>query len=97
EGSVASGIRRIEAVTGEAVRSHLTDELNKHHQHIQKLLEDHTRLTGELGRKSDFSEYAYSPSLLQNITAREIIAVYRGEFEKQQALMEQLQEANKKL
>ena len=48
EGSVASGIRRIEAVTGEGVRSYFTDKLRSQQEQLSKLQSEHARLSGEL-------------------------------------------------
>ena len=46
EGSVASGIRRIEAVTGEGVRAYFKEELAKQQEQLQKLQEENAHAAG---------------------------------------------------
>ena len=48
EGSVASGIRRIEAVTGEGVRHYFEKVLGEQASRLHKLEEDHAKLSAEL-------------------------------------------------
>ncbi|MDE3060882.1 MAG: alanine--tRNA ligase, partial [Pseudomonadota bacterium] len=50
EGSVASGIRRIEAVTGEAVREYFEAQLSVQNAQLQKAIEENERLLAALSK-----------------------------------------------
>ena len=102
EGSVAAGIRRIEAVTGEGVRRHLQLELSKQHEQLQKLREDNIRLSAELaaaGKASEkgiINQESSSPDL-NKAAPEELFAAYEKESDRQQDAIQALQEENKKL
>ncbi len=97
EGSVASGIRRIEAVTGEGVRAYALEELEKGNQQLQKLQEEHNRLSKELGVSGSAKTYSYSPEVLKMAALKDLSALYEKEFARQQEFAWHLQEENKKL
>ncbi|MDE3061353.1 MAG: alanine--tRNA ligase, partial [Pseudomonadota bacterium] len=97
EGSVASGIRRIEAVTGEGVRQYFAAELEKQQEHLQKLEEDNVRLVNQLGAKPASGGYHYSKERINSALLAEVPAIYDTESKRQQQLIGDLQEENKKL
>jgi len=96
EGSVASGIRRIEAVTGEGVREYFEHELQKLNEQLQKLRNDNSKLLGELGRNL--------PNLppqagegISNVALKDVAAVYEKKSAGAQTAIQTLQDENKKL
>lgn len=52
EGSVASGIRRVEAVTGEGVRAYMIEQITAQNEAFAKLAETNARLAAEAGIKA---------------------------------------------
>jgi alanyl-tRNA synthetase len=113
EGSVASGIRRIEAVTGEGVRAYMIEELQKQAAQIEKLQDDRKKLLTEIsavtpppagGRLGgahvghDLSTNAPLPtSPLRGEELKNLPALYEKETTRLQTAMAALQDANKKL
>jgi len=102
EGSVASGIRRIEAVTGEGVRAYFADVLKTQNERLQKLQDDQKNLCAELTKlnaKTSASNHAYqlSSTLLSKASLKELPALFETESTKQLALIQQLTDENKKL
>jgi alanyl-tRNA synthetase len=97
EGSVAAGIRRLEAVTGEGVRGYLIEELGKQSEHILKLQKENKRLFGELGRNVSGDGYSLSADHLKSAGAKELFALYEKEAARQQEFSQKLQDENKKL
>jgi alanyl-tRNA synthetase len=91
EGSVASGIRRIEAVTGERVREHLESELEKLRAQEQKLRDDQAQLLTSLSR-----ELKKSTAAPENL-GKNIFADYARISATLTQSIAQLQEENKKL
>jgi alanyl-tRNA synthetase len=93
EGSVASGVRRIEAVTGEGVRAYYIDTLQKQNEQLKTLLEAHLKLAPNSkeaipdvpldGMKS--ASFSTLNELFERVTNAQMHA------------MEHLQETNKKL
>ncbi|MFO0388939.1 MAG: alanine--tRNA ligase [Alphaproteobacteria bacterium] len=100
EGSVASGIRRIEAVTGENVREYLSSVLAAQQEQVAKLTEDNAKLIAELfalGKKQEAATLAKAELNLAGISARDLLARYDAAFETLQKNEEILREHNKKL
>ncbi len=108
EGSVASGIRRIVAVTGEGVRHYFEHTLAEQEKRLHKLEDDSNKLeTDLLDAQSKLGKTPPAPvpkqsyemlaGLLENKAYNELQALFMKESEKQLALIDQLQEANKKL
>lgn len=111
EGSVSSGVRRIEAVTGENVRASYEEDLQKLYGQFNKLREDHTRLMEELAEaRQKLSPDAPPPVVPLAVTGsystKDLFkdakpAELRGIFEKESARLQEssqkLQDDNKKL
>ncbi len=95
EGSVASGIRRIEAVTGEAVRANLENELAKQAEQLKKLQDDQAKLLVELGKKPNATEAASTG--LGKVAPKELFGLFEKESTRQLNAINALQEENKKL
>jgi alanyl-tRNA synthetase len=96
EGSVASGIRRIEAVTGEGVRGFFEKKLHSQHEQLQKLCEDHLRLHNALST----SPRPFVKPVIDGLnvaTLKALPALFETISNEQSLMIEQLQEENKKL
>ena len=96
EGSVSSGVRRIEATTGEGVRSFVTEQLQKQADQLQALAKENARLAGELNVAATPAPAIAVESLLSAPLA-EVTARYQAESDTAQRAIAALQEANKKL
>jgi len=96
EGSVSSGVRRIEAVTGEGVRNFVIDQLGKQTEQLQASIKENARLSSELNVKP---HDAFVPAIdtIKNAPLDEVIHLYQIESAKAQASIDALAEANKKL
>ena len=97
EGSVASGIRRIEAVTGEGVRVYFIDELSKLSEQLQKLVDENTRLHGELNKKPAQAAQPLAIDAIKKASAKELPALYDAQAKVGQESIQKLQDENKKL
>ncbi|MGE0754133.1 MAG: alanine--tRNA ligase [Alphaproteobacteria bacterium] len=99
EGSVASGIRRIEAVTGEAVRQHLKAEIAKQIELLQKLIEENQALSrkmAELGEKAPAAS-PLSTYDIDGVDAKNLLTHYREMRQDMAEAEEKLRENNKQL
>ena len=97
EGSVSSGVRRIEAVTGEGVRGYFTEHLQELGKQLQTLIQDNSRLRSEL--KQSASGHIAPPDLiaLEKAPLTETGALYANETAKAQQAIQTLQNENKSL
>ncbi len=99
EGSVASGVRRIEAVTGEGLQKHIQHQIEKVGQldeHIAKLIEEKESLEKQLGvvgakEKGEETSPLQRQSVgditgLVGLTAKDIQAVEQALQEREQAI-----------
>jgi len=93
EGSVASGVRRVEAVTGESVREFFIESLSKQDEQLQKLFSDHKALSPE----SKETVPALDAGALKTAKLLALPALYDSLYSAQLDAMTRLQEANKKL
>lgn len=102
EGSVASGIRRIEATTGENVRRYWQDSLQALSERATQLHQEHTRLHAELdtlkvaGRKPIAAHQAPLDSI-SKAPLKELQALAEKEAAALHAYIHMLQDDNKKL
>ncbi|MDX1975839.1 MAG: alanine--tRNA ligase [Rickettsiales bacterium] len=97
EGSVASGIRRIEAVTNEGVRSHAVKELDKYNEQLQKLIEENTALLAGLGKKPEQPVSLATADIVNKAPLKEIPAIFDRETARLSETINKLQDDNKKL
>jgi alanyl-tRNA synthetase len=100
EGSVAAGIRRIEAVTGDAVLSYMDGELAKQYEQLQKLEQTRAGLIDELKKLSVNSPArpaSAAPQWVANSKLKDADSIYSREFARQEAAIAAIQEENKKL
>lgn len=97
EGSVASGIRRIEAVTGEGVRDYFEKELFKLNEQLQKLRDDNAKLLAELQKKPAAANFNLSPDALKNSILKGVPGIYEKQYSGAQEAIRTLQDDNKKL
>jgi len=93
EGSVAAGIRRLEAVTGEAVRGYFIDTLNKQYEQLEKLWDDHKKLAPD----SKASAPNFSVDAVKTSALKDLPALYEQESIRLQDATQKLQDDNKKL
>src|SRR5262249_53876984 len=91
EGSVASGIRRIEAVTGEGVRKYFESELQKLHEQLQKLREENSRLLAELRRPLPHLPPQAGEGI-SNTTLKEVAALFEKQSGSVHATIQSLQD-----
>lgn len=97
EGSVSSGVRRIEAVTGENVRSYLGEQLAKLSEQLATLTKEHTRLLGELKKTGSVKIDAPALESITNAALADVNQVYDVEAAKAERSIAALQDENKKL
>jgi alanyl-tRNA synthetase len=98
EGSVASGVRRLEAVTGEAVRDYMVENLSKQYEQLQKLKEDNARLLADLsGDRKATVTYTFSADIIKKAALKDLNALYDKESAAQQQATQTLLDENKKL
>ncbi len=97
EGSVASGVRRITAVTGEGVRSYFVQELEKQSEQLQKLQEERNKLSAELKKTAPALPAFMSPSIMKTTEAGKIFALYQEQSSARANAIEALQTDNKNL
>ncbi len=93
EGSVAAGIRRLEAVTGSNVVTYMNAELAKLYEQVSKLEQDGAKIAAEL--KTAAAKPSEKP---QNIVSiKDASTIYNKETARLDAAITDLQEQNKKL
>ncbi|MBX9726917.1 MAG: hypothetical protein K2X09_06595, partial [Rickettsiales bacterium] len=97
EGSVSSGVRRIEAVTGENVRTHLNEQLAKLNEQLQTLLKENARLVAELKYASSVKVEAPSLDVISSAALADVNARYDAEAAKAEQAIAALMDENKKL
>ncbi|MBN8542904.1 MAG: alanine--tRNA ligase [Alphaproteobacteria bacterium] len=97
EGSVSSGVRRIEATTGEGVRSFVIEQLNKQNEQLQTLLKENMRLVGELKKASTVKAEAPAISTIEKAALKDVVALFQTESDKLQLTIQAMTEENKKL
>jgi len=97
EGSVASGIRRIEAVTGENVRQYAQKELAKLEDQLQSLAKENTRLLNELKKPAAAALKPLAINEVNTAKLSEVLVRYNAEVARVEETIASLQEANKKL
>ncbi len=107
EGSVAAGIRRIEAVTGDNVRTHLQNVLSDLNAQATHLHNDHTRLYEELvtsqkelgidGNQKPVDQYQINVESIASAPLAELNSLAEKETQTIQTHIQTLQDANKKL
>ncbi len=96
EGSVSAGVRRIEAVTGEGVRSFVLEQLGKLNEQLGTLAKENVKLAGELKQPPLKADPAALAEIEQAPLA-EVTTRYSAAAEKLQQTIATLQDANKKL
>ena len=102
EGSVASGIRRIEAVTGEAVRVFMTEEATKLREQVEKLHQDQQQLLSSVAaigaKPAELKPLpAFSISELNTAPAEQLLDLFDAMVARQKDAAAALMEDNKKL
>jgi alanyl-tRNA synthetase len=93
EGSVASGVRRIEAVTGEGVRAYYIDTLQKQNEQLKTLLEAHLKLAPN--SKESLPDVPLDT--MNSASFEALNELFERVTTAQMQAMEHLQETNKKL
>jgi alanyl-tRNA synthetase len=93
EGSVAAGIRRLEAVTGEAVRDFFVESLDKQFEQLSKLFEEHKKLSPT----AKTAVPVYSSDTLKKTALKELPGLYEKESLRLMDETSKLQEENKRL
>jgi alanyl-tRNA synthetase len=97
EGSVSSGVRRIEAVTGENVRTYLSEQLGKLAEQLQTTAKENARLLGELKKTSSVKVEAPALDALATAPLAETSSIYDAQAAKAEQSIAALQDENKKL
>ena len=97
EGSVSSGVRRIEAVTGENVRKHLAEQLTKLAEQLDTLVKENTRLLGELKQTSSVKVEVPLLEVIASAPLHEVNERYDEQAAKAERSIAALQDENKKL
>ncbi len=97
EGSVSSGVRRIEATTGEGVRSFLIEQLTKQDVQLQALINENARLLSELKKPAPAAVASPAPDALRTAQLADVNTRYEEDSAKAQTSINDLTEANKKL
>ena len=97
EGSVSSGVRRIEAVTGEGVRSYMLEQLSAQQQQLQNVIDENARLRAELKMPAAAAISLPDANALKTAVLLDLPARYAAETAKAQAPVATLQDENKKL
>ncbi len=100
EGSVASGVRRLEAVTGDNVIAYMDNELQKQYEQLQKQEQDQEKIAIELEKlsvKAPALAPAPIPKKVKESALKDAGKIYEAESERLLAAIEALQEQNKKL
>ena len=96
EGSVSSGVRRIEATTGEGVRQFMLEQLGKQAAQLETLAQENARLATVAG-SSPLKVTMPGIDGLREVALAALTERYDTEADAAQAQIEALQEANKKL
>lgn len=102
EGSVASGIRRIEAVTGDAVRGFMAEEVAKLREQVEKLHGDQAQMVSQVkaagGKASEVAPLpAFSAAELGTAPAAQLLDLFDAMMARQKDMAAALVEENKKL
>ena len=97
ETSVSSGVRRIEAVTGENVRAYVSEQLQKQDAQLQALIAENTRLRTELKKPAAAAIAGAALATIANAPLAEVTTLYDAEAANVQRSIASLQEENKKL
>ena len=96
EGSVSSGVRRIEAVTGENVRAYVSEQLQKQDTQLQALIAENARFRTELKKPAAAALTPVAVAALASAPLAEVTALYDAEAAKVQSTIVSLQDENKK-
>ncbi len=102
EGSVASGIRRIEAVTGPAVRAYMAEELGKVREQAEKLQQDQQQLLAGIAQASGKPSAMAQPlppftlAALEKMPAHELLDWFEAQMNTAREAINVLTEENKK-
>ncbi len=97
EGSVSAGVRRIEAVTGEHVRVYLGEQLAKLNGQLHGLIEENTRLLGELKQTGGAKVETPSLAAITGAALADVNRMYDQEATKAEHSITALQDENKRL
>ncbi|NBO18568.1 MAG: alanine--tRNA ligase [Proteobacteria bacterium] len=103
EGSVASGIRRMEAVTGDAVRGYFIEQLTALREQLEKVTQENAQLAEGIaaaGGKAPVAAPKLLPLPLEQIkTAKpqDVLALYATLTQAEQEATTRMQDENKKL
>jgi alanyl-tRNA synthetase len=96
EGSVSSGVRRIEAVTGEGVRAYVLEQLEKLDAQLKTLNEENQRLAGQL-KQPPVPASPINIGHFRDVKLAELNDQFKTEADHARANIERLAEINKKL
>ncbi len=97
EGSVSSGVRRIEGVTGEGVRAYVLDQLAKQDEQLQALIKENARLYAEVKKSGAAAPALPALDRLKTAPLHDVGTLYADESAKANAAIAALQDDNKKL